>query len=99
MRLIHRKIELRLLIITALLVMYIQTYSQETLLPDYSVNQKNSAAISSKSPFNYIKVKRYSRRHKAPDPLLNTLYNYSQANIKPNHKASGMSVGLQLPLQ
>jgi len=99
MRLIHRKTELRLLLIMALLVMYIQTYSQEPLLPDYSVNQKNSAAISSNSPFNYIKVKRYSRRHKAPDPLLNTIYDSSQANIKPNHKATGMSVGLQLPLQ
>ena len=99
MRLIHRKIELRLLIITALLVMYIQTYSQETLLPDYSVNQKNAADVRSKSPFNYIKVKRYSRRHKAPDPLLNNLYDSSQANIKPNHKPTGMSVGLRLPLQ
>ena len=75
--------------------------SQAALVPDYPMTPVDSSIIVEKpsSVFRYLKIKHYSRRYKSPDPLLNTIYDLSQANIKPNHKANGMSVGMRLPIQ
>ena len=86
-----------ILVSIVLVIPFSQAFSNGPILPDYSINQYNPVTIHSRAPLNYVKVKGYSRRNKSPNPLLDDIVHSSQANIKPNHKASGMSVVLQIP--
>ena len=97
MRFLQSKIQAILLVSIVLVIPFFQVFSNDLILPDYSINQCNPVTIHSRAPLNYVKVKGYSRRNKSPNPLLDDIVHLSQANIKPNQKASGMSIVLQIP--
>ena len=86
-----------LLVGIILAIPFPQAFPYGPLIPEYSINHNNSIIIHSRAPLDYVKVKGYSRRYKSPNPLLDNIIHSSQANIKPNNRASGASVSLQIP--